>query len=111
MKTKCSNPPAGWYCSREPGHHGPCAASPTPPPFNTMDTLNIPALCKELREATAAALERLTRAKYNERIEWGYLDGNRNRVTLCVSEAMARELGSADPESVVKRVVSDWRSA
>lgn len=25
----CSVPPAGWECSREPGHSGPCAARPT----------------------------------------------------------------------------------
>lgn len=24
----CTNPPEGWYCSREPGHQGPCAAHP-----------------------------------------------------------------------------------
>lgn len=23
---KCMIPPAGWYCTREPGHEGPCAA-------------------------------------------------------------------------------------
>lgn len=22
----CKLPPSGWYCSREPGHQGPCAA-------------------------------------------------------------------------------------
>lgn len=24
----CTRPPIGWYCSREPGHKGPCAARP-----------------------------------------------------------------------------------
>lgn len=24
----CDMAPAGWYCSREPGHDGPCAARP-----------------------------------------------------------------------------------
>lgn len=24
----CERPPAAWYCSREPGHEGPCAARP-----------------------------------------------------------------------------------
>ena len=28
LRTKCERPPAGWYCSREPGHDGPCAATP-----------------------------------------------------------------------------------
>lgn len=28
----CKVPPAGWQCSREPGHPGPCAARPIPPP-------------------------------------------------------------------------------
>ena len=23
---RCSVPPCGWWCSREPGHEGPCAA-------------------------------------------------------------------------------------
>lgn len=22
----CKRPPSGWYCTREPGHSGPCAA-------------------------------------------------------------------------------------
>lgn len=26
----CTRPPAGWSCSRNPGHEGPCAATPTP---------------------------------------------------------------------------------
>lgn len=26
---ECSIPPAGWRCTREPGHDGPCAAIPT----------------------------------------------------------------------------------
>jgi len=26
--TACKLPPAGWRCSREPGHEGPCAARP-----------------------------------------------------------------------------------
>lgn len=25
---RCSVPPKGWWCSREPGHEGPCAALP-----------------------------------------------------------------------------------
>jgi hypothetical protein len=25
---RCTVPPAGWYCTREPGHDGPCAAHP-----------------------------------------------------------------------------------
>lgn len=25
----CQQPPDGWYCSREPGHEGPCAAYPS----------------------------------------------------------------------------------
>lgn len=25
---KCALPPAGWYCTRAPGHDGPCAAHP-----------------------------------------------------------------------------------
>lgn len=24
----CTIPPAGWYCTRHPGHDGPCAAHP-----------------------------------------------------------------------------------
>lgn len=27
LRTKCEVPPAGWVCSREPGHDGPCAAT------------------------------------------------------------------------------------
>lgn len=26
---RCDVPPAGWRCTREPGHDGPCAAVPT----------------------------------------------------------------------------------
>jgi hypothetical protein len=26
--TKCDRPPSGWYCTRTPGHDGPCAAHP-----------------------------------------------------------------------------------
>jgi hypothetical protein len=26
---RCPLPPPGWWCSREPGHEGPCAARPT----------------------------------------------------------------------------------
>lgn len=25
---RCAVPPPGWWCSREPGHEGPCAARP-----------------------------------------------------------------------------------
>lgn len=25
---RCKVPPPGWWCSREPGHEGPCAAHP-----------------------------------------------------------------------------------
>ncbi len=25
----CEKPPVGWYCSRKPGHEGPCAARQT----------------------------------------------------------------------------------
>lgn len=25
---QCTLPPSGWWCSREPGHDGPCAARP-----------------------------------------------------------------------------------
>jgi hypothetical protein len=25
----CTVPPEGWYCTREPGHDGPCAALPS----------------------------------------------------------------------------------
>ena len=28
MTDRCARPPAGWTCSRAPGHDGPCAASP-----------------------------------------------------------------------------------
>lgn len=28
-KAQCDRPPAGWRCTREPGHEGPCAAMPT----------------------------------------------------------------------------------
>ena len=27
----CARPPAGWYCTRAPGHDGPCAALPVTP--------------------------------------------------------------------------------
>lgn len=27
----CTIPPAGWYCTRTPGHEGPCAAHPVEP--------------------------------------------------------------------------------
>ena len=26
----CNRPPDGWWCSRPPGHDGPCAARPVP---------------------------------------------------------------------------------
>lgn len=26
MSAECTVPPPGWYCIREPGHNGPCAA-------------------------------------------------------------------------------------
>jgi len=29
MTDKCNVPPEGWYCTRAPGHDGPCAALPT----------------------------------------------------------------------------------
>lgn len=28
---QCKVPPEGWYCTREPGHDGPCAAYPDHP--------------------------------------------------------------------------------
>lgn len=29
---RCTRPSVGWYCTREPGHGGPCAAHPIPDP-------------------------------------------------------------------------------
>lgn len=29
VEQRCNVPPEGWYCTREPGHDGPCAAKPT----------------------------------------------------------------------------------
>lgn len=31
LPNKCPIPPPGWYCSRTPGHEGPCAARVAPP--------------------------------------------------------------------------------
>lgn len=28
MSDSCTVPPAGWFCTRTPGHEGPCAAHP-----------------------------------------------------------------------------------
>lgn len=42
---KCTTPPAGWTCSREPGHSGPCAASPAvPAPKSEWDVATNPVL-------------------------------------------------------------------
>lgn len=30
LTSRCNRPPAGWACSRAPGHEGPCAATPAP---------------------------------------------------------------------------------
>ena len=30
----CNRPPDGWWCSRKPGHDGPCAARPRPIRFS-----------------------------------------------------------------------------
>lgn len=32
MSRRCEVPPEGWYCTRRPGHDGPCAALPTEQP-------------------------------------------------------------------------------
>ncbi len=32
LRTRCEVPPQGWWCSREPGHDGPCAARPSMEP-------------------------------------------------------------------------------
>lgn len=29
MADKCERPPEGWYCSKDPGHDGPCPTRPT----------------------------------------------------------------------------------
>ena len=29
VESRCSKPPEGWYCTRQEGHDGPCAALPT----------------------------------------------------------------------------------
>lgn len=47
---RCMRPPPGWWCSREPGHSGPCAARPAPtsppvpksPPPNHGGNTNLP---------------------------------------------------------------------
>lgn len=31
LPAQCQRPPFGWFCSREPGHEGPCAAWPHEP--------------------------------------------------------------------------------
>lgn len=43
MSGKCEIPPAGWWCSREPGHDGPCAAR------STGGTSAYDRVCAELR--------------------------------------------------------------
>jgi len=32
LLNRCNIPPEGWYCTRTPGHSGPCAALPEPQP-------------------------------------------------------------------------------
>lgn len=34
---KCSVPPEGWYCTRSPGHEGPCAALPVEKPKKSKE--------------------------------------------------------------------------
>lgn len=46
MINKCTLPPKGWYCSRESGHKGPCAARP--------EEINL--MPSELREEVRIAL-------------------------------------------------------
>lgn len=40
---RCAKPPAGWVCTRSPGHDGPCAAiEPTPLPEQAPDQVPDP---------------------------------------------------------------------
>lgn len=46
VRRACPVPPAGWYCTRERGHDGPCAAWPYPredidPPVQSWSVLSI----------------------------------------------------------------------
>lgn len=46
MNTPCNRPPAGWWCSREAGHEGPCAARPGSRP----EAVNTPEQAREITE-------------------------------------------------------------
>lgn len=35
----CNRPPPGWWCSRESGHEGPCAARQTDPSNEALELL------------------------------------------------------------------------
>lgn len=39
--SQCLNAPAGWSCSRVPGHWGPCAASPDPKPRRLFEGITL----------------------------------------------------------------------
>lgn len=38
FESGCQVPPRGWWCSREPGHEGPCAAYPKYSHENKLET-------------------------------------------------------------------------
>lgn len=60
----CTVPPAGWLCTREPGHEGPCAARPREangPDGYPRESMN-PEFWKVAREVVADRREDISRA-------------------------------------------------
>ena len=55
-KATCQIPPPGWYCTREAGHDGPCAALPNLTAFTRA--------VAEEREACAKLVEFMMSADY-----------------------------------------------
>lgn len=46
----CNVPPAGWWCSREPNHEGPCAARPLSDLDSAVDPIDVNETAENLGE-------------------------------------------------------------
>lgn len=87
----CTLPPAGWYCTREAGHDGPCAA----PPTQGEATIEAPVVFRDLEWQVARMRRAIERYADREAEQEGkghalaeHAREDLNRVVLAYAEAL-----------------------
>jgi hypothetical protein len=103
-ESKCNVPPAGWYCTREKGHDGPCAAHPANSiASNPFDDLV--ALHAQLLEENAYAYFELAYTRNTGWMAWictNHRDEDPNRKVLACGQDLT-------PDGACRAALSFWK--